>query len=175
MTISKKTVKVNAVLCVLILITSSTLSVNAFAGKENKKMLEQGKYIIQISGCNDCHTPGYPQKEGNIPVENWLTGNAVGFSGPWGVTYPKNLRILLSEMTEDEWVKKAHTLKSRPPMPWFALRDMSTNDLRAVYQFVRSLGVSGKPAPAYAPPGVAVKTPYIEFFPKNLPSQASAK
>lgn len=153
----------------------SIACVNAPAGSDAEKMLQRGKYIVQISGCNDCHTPGYAENGGNLPEANWLTGSPVGFAGPWGVTYPKNLRIMLSEMTEDEWVKKAKSLQSKPPMPWFALRDMEEKDLRAMYQFVHALGKSGEPAPEYTPPGVAVKTPYIEFFPKNLPAHASAK
>lgn len=141
----------------------------------DRQGIEKGKYLVQISGCNDCHTPGYAQSGGDMPAGEWLTGSPVGFAGPWGVTYPKNLRILFSQMTEDEWVKFAHTNKSRPPMPWFILRDMKEADLRAMYQFIHSLGKHGAPAPEYAPPGVSVNTPYIEFFPKNLPKQASKK
>lgn len=150
-------------------------AVNSMAANDDNKIVQRGKYIVQISGCNDCHTPGYAQNGGNIPVTEWLTGSSVGFAGPWGVTYPKNLRNLLATMTEEEWITKAHSMKSRPPMPWFALRDMSDADLRALYRFVHSLGKHGKDAPEYIKPGVAVKTPYIEFFPKNLPAQANAK
>ena len=147
----------------------------ANAAKPGQEVLKRGKYIAQISGCNDCHTPGYPQQGGNVAVEDWLTGSPVGFSGPWGVTYPKNLRNMMAGISENEWVKKAKTLESKPPMPWFILRDMQEDDLRALYQFVRSLGKKGPESPEYLPPGVAVKTPYIEFFPKNLPTQASTR
>ena len=153
----------------------SVVSVSALAGSEKNEMVKRGKYIVQISGCNDCHTPGYAQKGGDIPVANWLAGSVVGFAGPWGVTYPKNLRILLADMTEDDWVKNAKSKQSRPPMPWFTLRDMQEQDLRALYQFVLSLGKSGEPAPEYAPPGVTVNTPYIDFVPKNLPAQPDSK
>lgn len=60
----------------------------------------------------------------------------------------------------------------RPPMPWFALRDMTDDDLVAVYRFIRSLGPAGQPAPAAAAPGTAVATPH-RFVPKNLPKHAS--
>lgn len=155
----------------IIITTGSTQALAA----DNAQTLQQGKYLVQISGCNDCHTPGYAQTGGKVPSADWLTGSPVGFAGPWGVTYPKNLRIMTSKMSEDDWVKQARTKQSRPPMPWFTLRDMKETDLRAMYQYIRSLGKAGEPAPDYAPPGVAVNTPYIEFFPKNLPSQASAK
>ena len=54
-------------------------------------------------------------------------------------------------------------LKTRPPMPWFALHDMHEHDLRAFYRFVRSLGPVGSPAPAYVPPGQTPNGPYAQF------------
>lgn len=143
------------------------------ADSQNKrKVLERGQYLIATSGCNDCHTPGYPQADGNIPVAQWLTGSALGYQGPWGTTYPTNLRLLISNLTEKQWLEHARSPR-RPPMPWFNLRDMSDQDLKAMYQFIRNLGEAGEPAPDYAPPGQAVTTPYFDFTPKNLPSMAS--
>ena len=66
-------------------------------------------------------------------------------------------------MTEDQWVKMARTAQLRPPMPWFALRDMHEQDLRAFYRLVRHLGPAGNPAPAYLPPGETPKGPYVQF------------
>jgi hypothetical protein len=66
-------------------------------------------------------------------------------------------------MTEQEWVRVAKSAQYRPPMPWFALHDMSEADLRAIYRYVRHLGPSGEPAPAYLPPGQAAKGPVIAF------------
>jgi hypothetical protein len=48
-------------------------------------------------------------------------------------------------------------------MPWFALRDMSDADLRAVYHYVRSLGAAGAAAPEFVAPGQTVKTPVVRF------------
>jgi len=138
-----------------------------------KQVIERGRYLISTSGCNDCHTPGYPISGGTLPVNNWLTGASVGFQGPWGTTYPANLRLSMQNLSEQEWLTKART-PMRPPMPWFSLRDMSDADLKAIYHFVRSLGPSGEPAPVYARPGQSVSTPYIEFVPKNLPKEAKA-
>lgn len=57
----------------------------------------------------------------------------------------------------------ARKLQTRPPMPWFTLREMRESDLRAIYRFVRHLGPGGKPAPAYVPPDVEPKPPYAQF------------
>lgn len=61
------------------------------------------KYLVQIGGCNDCHTPGYPQTGGNVPLPQWLTGVPVGYRGPWGTTYASNLRLYVDPMSEHDW------------------------------------------------------------------------
>ncbi|MGD8999839.1 MAG: cytochrome c [Granulosicoccaceae bacterium] len=127
------------------------------------KMIEQGRYIARISGCNDCHTPGYPMKNGNVPESLWLTGDQFGWRGPWGTTYGSNLRLYMQNMSEDQWVQDARTLRRRPPMPWFNLNHMKEHDLRALYQFVKSLGSPGVPAPAYVPPDKEPPMPYATF------------
>jgi len=139
----------------------------------NKSTLERGRYLVTIGGCNDCHTPGYPEAAGQLAPGEWLTGSPVGFNGPWGTTYPANLRLVVQSMSEAQWLKHARAA-TRPPMPWFNLRDTNDTDLRAMYYFIRSLGAKGEPAPAYVPPEQAINTPYIVFVPKNLPKQASA-
>jgi transketolase N-terminal domain/subunit len=66
---------------------------------------ERGRYLMIAGGCNDCHTPGYMQTEGQAPEEQWLTGSAVGFQGPWGTTYPCNLRLYAEQLTEAQLVE----------------------------------------------------------------------
>ena len=122
-----------------------------------------GEYIIRITGCNDCHTPGYAQKGGNMPI----SGSSIGFKGPWGVSYPANLRLLVQNLTEDQWVNFAKNLQARPPMPWFTMQMISESDLRATYQFVRSLGPAGVQSPNFVPPSGEIKTKYIDFVPTS--------
>jgi mono/diheme cytochrome c family protein len=125
--------------------------------------VERGRYLARIAGCNDCHTPGYVASAGTVPETQWLVGDSLGWRGPWGTTYPINLRLYLQGMTEEQWVAVARAVRSRPPMPWFALRDMTEQDLRSLYQFVRSLGPGGGPSPAYVPPEREPSTPYVQF------------
>jgi mono/diheme cytochrome c family protein len=127
--------------------------------------VKRGQYLVQIGGCNDCHTAGYAETAGNVPVGEWLTGSPVGFKGAWGTSYAANLRLTLAALTEDQWVTFARVPR-RPPMPWFNLRDMSDDDLRAMYRFIRELGPKGERAPAAAAPGATVDTPVIVFEPK---------
>ncbi len=129
-------------------------------------VLKRGEYLIRIGGCNDCHTPGYGEKLGVVPMSEWLTGVPVGYRGPWGVTYAANLRLSMSKLTEEQWLQQAK-LPRLPPMPFWALKDMTDADLKAIYQFVRSLGVAGVATPTAVSPGVAVKTPVIDFVPHS--------
>ncbi len=129
------------------------------------KQISQGRYLIMVGGCNDCHTDGFNLSGGKLPESEWLTGSAMGFKGPWGTTYPLNLRLLINSMTEESWVEYASTTKGAPPMPWWALHAMTKYDLSSIYKFVKSLGVKGNPAPAVVPPNEVPKTPYILFEP----------
>lgn len=123
--------------------------------------LQRGRYLARIAVCNDCHTPGYSESGGTMDEKQWLIGSKVGWQGPWGTTYPSNLRLTMATRSEDEWVRVAKSTRYRPPMPWFALRDMTERDLRALYRFVISLGPAGEPAPAYVPPGQSAHGPVI--------------
>lgn len=128
-----------------------------------QSMIDRGRYLMKIAGCNDCHTAGYAQSGGSVPEAQWLTGDALGWSGPWGTTYAANLRLVIAGMSEQEWIQRARAARYRPPMPWFALRDMSEADLRAAYRYIRSLGPAGSPAPAYVPPGGKAAGPVVTF------------
>lgn len=130
-------------------------------------MIEAGRYLVIVGGCNDCHTPGYRKKGGNVPESRWLTGIPIGWRGPWGTTYAPNLRLYVQDMSEEEWLEKMRTLESRPTMPWFNIRKMSDRDLRAVYRYIEHLGPRGKRMPNYVPPGKQPGTPFIYEVPQK--------
>jgi len=127
----------------------------------------RGRYLVRIAGCNDCHTAGYIPSAGKVPEKEWLKGDAVGFRGPWGTTYPANLRRYFANVPESAFIADARSGRMRPPMPWFNLAAMTDADLRAIHRYVRSLGEPGAPAPAYVPPGEEPRTPYIVFVPQE--------
>ncbi len=141
-----------------------TASVPATQAAESDEALARGRYLVTIGGCNDCHTPGYAQADGQVAERDWLTGSTMGFQGAWGTTYPTNLRLLAARLNEEEWL--ARTLApQRPPMPWVALAQMTESDRRAIWRFIRALGPSGAPAPDYVLPGRTPLTPVIVFEP----------
>jgi len=155
----QKALAAAAVTAALAFATTATLA----ADKPAKDANARGRYLIQIGGCNDCHTPGYAMSGGKVPEKQWLTGDALGWNGPWGTTYPVNLRLYMQKLDEKAWVEKAKHLTARPPMPFWALNTMTDSDLRAIYRYVRSLGPAGQEAPAYVPPGQEPKGPVVKF------------
>ncbi|RZU02960.1 hypothetical protein [Rivibacter subsaxonicus] len=133
------------------------------ASAERQALVDHGRYLVRITGCNDCHTPGYLANAGKVDEKLWLTGDSFGWRGPWGTTYPSNLRLYMQQHNEASWLRTARSFQPRPPMPWFNLHAMSDADLRAIYHYVRALGPAGQPAPAYLPPGQEPKGPFASF------------
>jgi mono/diheme cytochrome c family protein len=133
------------------------------AGMTDAELLAQGEYLVRIAGCNDCHTPGWAENGGEAPRDTWLVGSKMGFLGPWGTTYPANLRLKLADMDEAKWLDYSANLHTRPIMPDFAVRAMKEQDRLAIFRFVKSLGPGGEAAPAYLPPGQTPPQPYYEL------------
>jgi mono/diheme cytochrome c family protein len=145
----------------------------AVAQAGDSTQVARGRYLVTIGGCNDCHTPGFMQEGLKVAEKEWLTGVPVGFQGPWGTTYPANLRLVVNSMSESQWLK--HARQDRlPPMPAYALQSMRDDDLKAIFAYVKSLGPAGTVAPAYVAPGGKVNTPYFVFVPQTDGKVASA-
>ena len=77
--------------------------------------------------------------------------------------HASNLRLLVQGMTADQFMVHASSGQRRPPMPWFNVRDMTDDDVKAIYAHLKHLGPGGKPAPTYLPPGQEPKGPFILF------------
>jgi hypothetical protein len=133
------------------------------ATSAEKAAIERGRYVVRVAGCTDCHPPGYLAATGKIDEKLWLTGDALGWRGPWGTTYPINLRLYMAGLTQQQWLDKVKTMQPRPPMPFFNVQAMTVQDQKAVYQFIRSLGPGGQNAPAWVPPDKAPPPPFVQF------------
>lgn len=132
-------------------------------------LVAHGEYLVRIAGCNDCHTAGYAASGGEVPQDQWLTGSGLGYHGPWGTTYPSNLRLTIDGLTEQEWLDYTAQLRTRPIMPDFILRGMREADRRAIWHFVRSLGPAGEAAPPALPPGQTPPPPYFQLVLPAMP------
>jgi mono/diheme cytochrome c family protein len=68
----------------VILAAAVAAAMPAYAQKSEDAQLKRGRYLVQIGGCNDCHTPAYPEKGGKVPEAQWLIGDALGWHGSDG-------------------------------------------------------------------------------------------
>jgi len=150
----------------------ATAGVACAQGKtENAILVEQGRYMVEMAGCNDCHTAGFLASSSKIPEKDRLMGGDLGWRGPWGTTYAPNLRLTLSKISEKEWIKMAKKLVRRPTMPYWVLNKMKESDLKSIYAYIRQLGPVGSPGKDYLPAGQIPAPPYADMiFPPPPPS-----
>jgi mono/diheme cytochrome c family protein len=132
--------------------------------------LVRGRALVVYGTCNDCHTAGWRDADGDVPVTRWMTGSSIGFRGWWGTSYPTNVRRDFQAMSEKDWIFAARTRAGHPPMVWQDLRNLPDADLRAIYRFVRALGPAGANAPTAVEPWREPTTPYVDM--RALPSPA---
>ena len=114
--------------------------INCTKQQEEKSMskemrVERGKYLVNLGGCNDCHSPKVMTARGPVPDTTkllsgspgavtamdfnpnmvsqgqWLVsrGDLTAWVGPWGVSYTANLtpdkETGLGNWTEDRFIK----------------------------------------------------------------------
>lgn len=164
-------------------LTAALLSMAADTGQRSSKpaakkpagstaMVERGRYLVMVGGCNDCHTPmkmtplgpmadydralsGHPQDAADPAgtlgkTDVALTGTDLTvWRQPFGVVYARNLtphKSGLGEWTEAQFIatlrRGRHQGDGRPllpPMPWYNYANMPTEDLRAVWSYLRTL------------------------------------
>jgi mono/diheme cytochrome c family protein len=135
----------------------------------------RGKYLVDIMGCHDCHTPmkmgpngpqwdldralsGHPETlvmppAPELPPGPWIGVAAATFtawSGPWGTSFTANLtpdkETGLGDWTVDQFIATMKTGKDRgkgrpvlPPMPVQNLRQLSDEDIRALFAYLQTL------------------------------------
>lgn len=137
--------------------------------------IERGKFLVDYGGCNDCHTPGWDQNHGHASERVLLTGMGFDFQGPWGTTYPANLRLLMQKLSVQQWIALARSMKARPAMPFWIFRYLSDADLRDMYAYIHALGPAGNPAHAYVPPGRTAPKPYLKLVAPVAPPTPVAR
>ena len=116
--------------------------------------VERGFQLSKDLTCHECHTAGYYKRTKRIDPETAFKGTTRPYFGPWGTLYAKNIRLIVKDQTEDEFVQYATTLIGSGPMIYFAnvLRGLSDSDKRSLYRYVKSLGEPGEPEPAATGP-----------------------
>jgi len=153
------------------------------AGMTAAEKLARGEQLSWTSGCNDCHTPG--SLYGAPDTTRMLSGSELGWEGPWGVTYPRNLTPDMatgigswSEADIVAAIRAGHRPDKSPilpPMPWTTFAYLSDEDAFALAAFIKSLPPIAHKLPDRVPPGGKATGPRLTFPPppewdaRNLP------
>jgi len=138
--------------------------------------VERGKYLVTISGCNDCHTPG--GMLGTPDLKRVLAGSDVGFgdpaSGVWiGGNLTPDPETGLGKWTSWE-IMAAITTGETPEgrklsemMPYRAFSRLTPADAAAIAAYLQSL-----PAVKNAVPGPykAGETPAVPYVSAVIPT-----
>ena len=133
------------------------------------KMGEKGPepdMTLALSGHPESLKMPPPPKLGNGPWVWMGAGTNTAFAGPWGVSYTANLtpdRLTgIGIWTEDIFIKTIrsgrHWGVSRPilpPMPWTVYRNMTDEDLKSVFAYLRSVKPIKNQVPEPLPPPAA--------------------
>lgn len=142
----------------------------------------RGAQLVSLGGCHDCHTPklqngaadmsrplmGHPE---SAPLAPEVTGGVstnmllTAWRGPWGVTLARNLtpdkETGIGTWTFEDFRKTMRTgVNPRgevllPPMPIANLQNLPESDLRAIYNYLRTLKPMHNHVGRVAPPQTA--------------------
>lgn len=155
-----------AVACLALLSTGPAL---AQPRESLARQVARGQYLVTVMDCRGCHTPG--ALAGKPDPNRALASSGIGFGGPFGVVYPKNLTpdkdTGLDNWTDTEIGRAIRQGVSRsgavlnPIMPWPSYSALTPGDLRAIVASLRSVPAVRFAAPANVAPGDRVTAPYL--------------
>jgi hypothetical protein len=122
--------------------------------------VKRGAFLVNTVGCADCHTP---QKNGQ-PVPGMDLAGGMVLEGPFGRVASANLTQHPSGIPyydEAQFVKTLRTgyvgaRKLNQIMPWTTFRNMTDEDLKAIYAYLKTVPqvghrVDNTEEPAYCP------------------------
>jgi mono/diheme cytochrome c family protein len=105
--------------------------------------VSRGAYLTRIAACVDCHTP----QDKGAPIASMRFGGGQIFDGPWGRVASANITpdptgiqyydeaLFLQTIRTGQM--KARTLNQI--MPWHVYRNMTDEDLKAIFAYLRTL------------------------------------
>ncbi len=150
--------------CSLALAVAVPLIAAAPAAPDAKaKRIKRGEYLTTVCSCGDCHTPG--TFYGSPDFDRKLSGSEMGWRGPWGVSYARNLtpdrETGIGAWTEKQIVDAMRTGMRpdgrvlNPPMPWQNLTAFTDEDAYSIAAYLKSLPPISHKVPAVVPPDQA--------------------
>ena len=138
---------------VSVLIKSAPQPVGSVPPPDVSTKVKRGKYLVTLAGCGDCHTP--TQK--GQPVAGMEFAGGEVFATRMGTVYTANItpdpQTGIGKWSEDNFLKKFYDYQeyaagaapklagpeSFTLMPWLSFCKMPSEDLRAIYQYLRTV------------------------------------
>jgi mono/diheme cytochrome c family protein len=105
--------------------------------------VKRGAYLVDMAGCVDCHTP---QVQGQPIAGMEFSGGQV-FEGPWGRVASANLTPAPSGIPYYDEALFVQTIRTgyvrarrlNQIMPWHLFRNMTDEDLKAIFAYLKTL------------------------------------
>jgi mono/diheme cytochrome c family protein len=106
--------------------------------------VKRGEFLVTTAGCADCHTPIDGQGQ-PLPGMDYSGGQI--FDGPWGNVATANLTPDASGIPYYDEALFLQTIRTgavrartlNQIMPWFVYRNMTDDDLNAVFAYLKTL------------------------------------
>lgn len=143
------------------------VSAPASAQQGNNPAVERGRYLVRITGCHDCHSPkvqgmtpnldlalsGRPAST-QLPTETktevHASADLTAWTGPWGYSVASNLTPdpttgIGTRYNEASFLatmrsgKKPNGTPIMPPMPSEVYQNMTDDDLKAIFAYLRTI------------------------------------
>ena len=149
------------------MIGTTSVGAQQRGGDASAAAVERGKYLVTITGCHDCHSPKVKEMTPDLtralsgrPATTKLPTKADGevhasldltaWMGPWGQSVASNLTPdpatgIGTRYTEATFIqalrtgKKPNGTQMLPPMPSEVYRNMTDDDLKAIWAYLRTL------------------------------------
>ena len=138
---------------------------------------DRGKYLVNVAGCSDCHTPG--NLMGHPDMARFLGGSDVGFAIPGLGVFPGRNLTPDKETGLGNWttaqIITAITKGERPDgrmlapiMPWMALSKLTKSDALAIAAYLKSLKPVKNAVPGPFGPTETPSTFVMTIVPGNV-------
>lgn len=113
------------------------------AQPDTSDSVARGKYLVSLASCASCHTP---TKEG-VPNTELSFAGGMRFKGPWGEVSSANITPDPSGINYYDEALFITTLRTghvgarklKSIMPWGYFQNMTDEDLKAVFAYLRTL------------------------------------
>ena len=113
------------------------------AARNSSDLVHRGEYLVTMANCEECHTP---QVRGKA-LEHMRFAGGFPLNGPWGTVASANITpddSGIKYYDEALFLRVMHTgyvgaRKLAPIMPIFDFKEMTDDDLKAVFAYLRTV------------------------------------